>query len=210
MDTDLDPMTREDLIAEVKKLRQGIRQHRDSSQHELCWHHPDLWGLLPEKTDPLPVVPEWPQFMQGCVRYRQSLDEQAPGAPRTAQAYQDGAKPEPAHRGSVVVTVFRSRLEAEHAAEYAQTAARMRTLAEAMPGFVSFKTFRADDGERLSLIEFESEETLAAWRDQPEHRQAQQRGRAAFYAEFQLQVCFVVRQYGFKRPEPAPSAAPGR
>jgi hypothetical protein len=66
MDTDLEQMTREELISEVKKLRQGIRQHRDSTRHELCWHHPALWGLLPEKTDPLPVVPEWPQFMQAA------------------------------------------------------------------------------------------------------------------------------------------------
>lgn len=71
MDTDLEPMTREELIAEVKKLRHGNRQHRDSTRHELCWDHPALWGLLPENTDPLPVVPEWPKFMQGCIRYRQ-------------------------------------------------------------------------------------------------------------------------------------------
>lgn len=83
MDADLDQMTRDQLITEVKKLRQGIRKHRDSSEHELCWHHPALWGLLPEKTDPIPVVPEWPEFIQGCVRYRQSLDTQAPAAPRT-------------------------------------------------------------------------------------------------------------------------------
>jgi hypothetical protein len=89
MDTDLDQMTREELIAEVKKLRQGIRRHRDSTVHELCWHHPALWSLLPEKTDPLPVVPEWPQFMQGCVRYRQSLDEQAPHAPRTNRSFEE-------------------------------------------------------------------------------------------------------------------------
>lgn len=88
MDRDLEEMTREALIAEVKKLRQGIRKHRDSSLHELCWHHPELWGLLPEKTDPLPVVPEWPEFMQGCVRYRQSLDEQAPNAERINEAYE--------------------------------------------------------------------------------------------------------------------------
>jgi hypothetical protein len=88
MDTDLDQMTREQLIAEVKKLRSGIRAHRDSSRHELCWHHPSLWGLLPEPTDPLPVVPEWPEFMRGCVRYRQSLDEQAPNAPRTNERYE--------------------------------------------------------------------------------------------------------------------------
>ena len=49
MDADLDQMTRDQLIVEVKKLRQGIRKHRDSSEHELCWHHPALWGLLPER-----------------------------------------------------------------------------------------------------------------------------------------------------------------
>jgi hypothetical protein len=87
MDDDLDTMTRDDLIAEVRKLRQGIREHRDGSMHELCWHHPALWGLLPEKTDPLPEVPDWPQFLRGCIRYRQSLDEQLPGAPRSHEEH---------------------------------------------------------------------------------------------------------------------------
>ena len=87
MDEDLAGMTRDHLITEVKKLRQGIREHRDSSGHELCWHHPALWGLLPEKSDPVPIVPEWPQFMEGCVKYRQSLDEQAPEAPRSKEQY---------------------------------------------------------------------------------------------------------------------------
>ena len=87
MDEDLETMSRERLIEEVKRLRAGIRTHRDSTGQELCWHHPALWGLLPEKTDPQPIVPEWPQFMRGCVRYRQSLDEQLPGAPRTRKEF---------------------------------------------------------------------------------------------------------------------------
>lgn len=81
-------MTREELAAEVRKLRQGIRRHRDSTRHELCWHHPELWGLLPEKTDPQPAVPEWGPFLRGCIRYRQSLDEQTPEAPRTSVEYE--------------------------------------------------------------------------------------------------------------------------
>jgi hypothetical protein len=85
MDPDIENMSREQLVQEVMKLRQGIREHRDSTRHELCWHHPALWALLPERTDPVPVVPDWPQFMRGCVRYRQSLDEQAPLAPRTTE-----------------------------------------------------------------------------------------------------------------------------
>lgn len=88
MDTDLDQMTREELIQEARKLRNGIREHRDSSRHDLCWHHPELWALLPEQTDPLPVVPEWPEFMRGCIRYRQSLDEQAPHSLRTNEPYE--------------------------------------------------------------------------------------------------------------------------
>ena len=52
MDEDLDALTREQLLEEVKRLRAGIRAHRDSSGHDLCWHHPDLWRLLPEPLDP--------------------------------------------------------------------------------------------------------------------------------------------------------------
>ena len=65
-------------IEEVKKLRAGIREHRDSTGQELCWHHPEPWELLPEKIDPEISVPDWPEFMKGCIRYRQSLEEQNP------------------------------------------------------------------------------------------------------------------------------------
>ena len=87
MDEDLAGLTREQLMDEVRRLRQGIRDHRDSTTHELCWHHPQLWGLLPEQENPIPTVPEWPVFMRGCIRYRQSLDEQLPNAPRTRKSY---------------------------------------------------------------------------------------------------------------------------
>ena len=88
LDADLDGMTREQLAEEVRKLRRGIRAHRDSSGHDLCWHHPDLWSLLPERTDPAPVVPGWPEFLRGCIRYRQSLDRQLPDAPRSDAPYE--------------------------------------------------------------------------------------------------------------------------
>ncbi len=89
VDEDLSGMTHGALVAEVRRLRAGIRTHRDSSGQELCWYHPTLWSLLPEKTDPVPTVPEWPQFLQGCVRYCQSLDTQAPDAPRTGKPFQE-------------------------------------------------------------------------------------------------------------------------
>lgn len=89
MDDDLERMSREELIAEARRLRQGIRAHRDSTEQELCWHHPELWGLLPERQDPLPAVPEWPAFLRGCIRYRQSLDRALLGAPRTSREYEE-------------------------------------------------------------------------------------------------------------------------
>ena len=87
MDEDLQTFTKEQLIAEVKKLRTAIREHRDSTGHELCWHHPELWDLLPEKTLPSIAVPPWPKFMRGCIRYRASLDRQEPNAPVHDQEY---------------------------------------------------------------------------------------------------------------------------
>jgi hypothetical protein len=78
LDEDLQQLNREQLIEEVRNLRNGIRIHRDSSGQELCWHHPNLWNLLPEKTDPKIEVPDWPEFMKGCIKYRKSLDEKKP------------------------------------------------------------------------------------------------------------------------------------
>ena len=101
----------------------------------------------------------------------------------------------------MVITLFRSRLRPEAREEYERWARRMNELAAEMPGFVSIKTFAADDGERISIIEFDSEAAQGAWRDHPEHREAQRLGRERFYAEFQIQICAPVRRYGFSRAE---------
>ena len=87
MDEELQFMSKNQLIEEIKKLRMGIREHRDSTGHNLCWHHPKLWSLLPEKIDPKISVPEWSEFMKGCIQYRQSLDEQKPDALRTSEKF---------------------------------------------------------------------------------------------------------------------------
>jgi len=91
MDDDLTNLSRDDLVAEVIRLRNGIRAHRDSSGHELCWHHPQLWGLLPEPVPDDIKVPEWPQFLRGCLRYRESLDRQLPQASRVGAEFDTGS-----------------------------------------------------------------------------------------------------------------------
>jgi hypothetical protein len=89
MDNDLHDMSRDQLIAEVKRLRAGIRAHRDSSGHDLCWHHPQLWGLLPERVDPDIAVPPWPKFLRGCLKYREALERELPQARILDEEYKD-------------------------------------------------------------------------------------------------------------------------
>lgn len=77
LDQDLKSMTVEELRAEVKKLRAGIRQHRDATGHNLCWYVPELWDLLPEKVEPQPEVPPTNEFLHCCKLYRESLNKKA-------------------------------------------------------------------------------------------------------------------------------------
>ncbi len=99
--------------------------------------------------------------------------------------------------GPRIVTVFRSRLKPESGPEYHETAERMLDLARSMPGFVDFKAFEADDGERVSVITFASMETHRAWREHPEHRAAQRAGRERFYASYDISVSEVVGENHF-------------
>lgn len=98
----------------------------------------------------------------------------------------------------MIVTVFRTRLNPDPVAlhEYQQMAARMAGLAQTMPGYISHKGFAAEDGERVTIVEFESEEGMRAWATHPEHVAAMKLGRQSFYTEYSSQVCTVQRSSG--------------
>lgn len=97
----------------------------------------------------------------------------------------------------MIVTVFRTRLRPEAAESYADLVPRVVAVAVAMPGYVSHKLFVAEDGERVMVVEFETEEALAAWARHPDHVPAKRLGRKEFYSEYSYQVCRVLRQGGF-------------
>jgi heme-degrading monooxygenase HmoA len=98
----------------------------------------------------------------------------------------------------MVLTVFRSRTRpGVDLALLERIGARMYDLATRMPGFISYKEFTAADGESVSLVEFESAETLLAWREHPEHREAQRLGREQVFSEYQIQVGTPSRTYRF-------------
>lgn len=102
----------------------------------------------------------------------------------------------------MVIVVFRSRLrpDADLAAVEA-AGARMYELGSAMPGFVSYKDFAAEDGETLTLVEFETEEQLLAWRNHPEHLEVQARGRSEFFSEYTITVSEARRAYHFNQAD---------
>src|SRR5215470_4227521 len=104
-------------------------------------------------------------------------------------------------RFTMIVTVFRSRLMPGVRDEYVTLVDRMIELAQTMPGYISHKGFFADDGERVTVVEFEHEDGLRAWRMHPEHRAAQKKAREIYYSEYSVQVCNVVRESKFKRED---------
>jgi len=106
----------------------------------------------------------------------------------------------------MIVTVFRSRLRPGVRDEYVALVDRMEQIARTMPGYISHKGFFADDGERVTIVEFEHEDGLRAWRTNSEHLAAQKLARQKYYTEYHVQVCTLDRESKFKAPEAATSA----
>lgn len=98
----------------------------------------------------------------------------------------------------MILTIFRSRLR-PGAIEYSNVAREVLELAQAMPGFVSFKTFAHADGERCSVVLFEDWQSHNAWAKHPRHIEAQWQGREEFYIEYSITVAEVARAYGFQK-----------
>ena len=97
------------------------------------------------------------------------------------------------------ITVFRSRLRDEVPEDFAPLAQELEERARSYPGFVDFKEFTAADGERLAVVTFASAAAEAAWRDDPQHRDAQQQGRDRFYSEYDIAVCSLVKEWSFSQ-----------
>jgi heme-degrading monooxygenase HmoA len=99
----------------------------------------------------------------------------------------------------MMVVLFRSKL-VDAPDGYDAMAVEMENLARTMPGFVDVKAFKSDDGERLTVVWWENEETLKGWRENVRHRVAQRHGREQWYEYYKLEVAEIVRQNSFERP----------
>jgi heme-degrading monooxygenase HmoA len=79
---------------------------------------------------------------------------------------------------------------------YEQTAERMVELASAQPGFLGAESVRGADGFGITVSYWESEAAIRAWREQAEHRIAQESGRARWYEHYEIRIARIERAYG--------------
>jgi heme-degrading monooxygenase HmoA len=79
---------------------------------------------------------------------------------------------------------------------YDRTAQRMVELAALQPGFLGVESARGADGFGITVSYWSSEEAIAAWKAHAEHQPAQEAGRRVWYAEYELRVAKVERDYG--------------
>jgi len=81
---------------------------------------------------------------------------------------------------------------------YAEAAERMAELVSEQPGFLGVESVRGADGVGITVSYWQSEAAILAWRQHPEHRLIQVRGRSQWYSSFQTRVCKVEREYRFR------------
>lgn len=101
------------------------------------------------------------------------------------------------------MNVFRSRKRADmDAAAYGADAERMETLAREQPGFIAYRSYKAEDGETLSISEWESEDDARAWARNLDHASVQAKGRGEYYESYTVYSCNdpQVRRFD-RRPE---------
>jgi len=98
------------------------------------------------------------------------------------------------------LTIFRNRKRAGlDAAAYAADAARMEALASQTPGFIAVKTFHADDGEVVTISEWENEAAAKAWGRHHDHAVVQARGQAEYYETYTLYAAGDAKVKRFAR-----------
>jgi heme-degrading monooxygenase HmoA len=76
---------------------------------------------------------------------------------------------------------------------------KMVEMAAQQPGFLGVESARGEDGLGITVSYWESEEAIANWRANAEHRIAQTTGRTKWYEEFVTRVARVERTNRFKR-----------
>ena len=101
-----------------------------------------------------------------------------------------------------VVCIFRSVRTDHSTKEYEEWSNRMDDLVVTMPGYIGHTSLRDDaSGKGVTISYFRSMQNLLAWKQVPEHLEAQALGRAAFYTDYEIEVAEIVRHYEWSAPD---------
>ncbi|WP_291686957.1 antibiotic biosynthesis monooxygenase [Bradyrhizobium sp.] len=106
----------------------------------------------------------------------------------------------------MIAVIFEVWPKPEHKQEYLDLAAELRPVLESIDGFISIERFESltESGKILSLSFFRDEAAVAAWRNVPQHRKSQSKGRAKIFENYRLRIAGVIRDYGMSDREQAP------
>jgi heme-degrading monooxygenase HmoA len=99
----------------------------------------------------------------------------------------------------MIVVVFRSRIQPAAEEAYREAAQTIVPTAMEVPGYLSHKVFSAEDGERVTIVEYASEDAMKVWGRDPRHVEVKKLGRQSFYSEYKVQVCNLIREKSFSR-----------
>jgi heme-degrading monooxygenase HmoA len=96
------------------------------------------------------------------------------------------------------LVVFRNRKRPDiDAARYGADAERIEALAVSQPGYLSFKSYTAEDGEVVAISEWADEAAARGWARHADHAAVQALGRAMYYSEYTLFGCNEPRTHSF-------------
>lgn len=73
----------------------------------------------------------------------------------------------------------------------------MIALAEKAPGYIGRESARSPDGRDQTIVYYEDEAALLAWRDDPEHLRIQRLGRDVWYDSYEVRIARVERAYAW-------------
>ena len=98
----------------------------------------------------------------------------------------------------MIAVIFEVWPKPEHRQEYLDLAAELKPILETIDGFISVERFESltEKGKILSLSFFRDEDALEAWRNVPQHRKDQAKGRAKIFQNYRLRIAGVIRDYG--------------
>jgi heme-degrading monooxygenase HmoA len=99
----------------------------------------------------------------------------------------------------MLVILFRSKLTAQAGNDYQSMGEQMLAHARTQPGFVDYKRYETEDGERLTVVWWKDEVSLEAWRNDAMHRTAKKLGRDKWYEDYHIEIAKVFHEASFDR-----------